>query len=275
MDKWQRYAGGGALAFALLVGATGQASAVVVDVWDYTLDNAFTEFAPAGVVGLNDNPTLGAPTRIEWPESFGGTRSALEVQGADTDPGRQSGEVTTNGPAAPGPDLVHFNFPIPTEFESEFLTSGTLTARAVLTPQQPPIGGETGPIETFFEFAFNETPNRSGECVPDAQSVCDDFFALVAVGPTSETFTFDGETYTLLFGSTQLTPQSAETCALVGQAAGCLGFLTQENQTNVFETFISVTREGPGPSPVPEPGMLVLLGTGLLALGIIRRRQAS
>src|SRR5690606_24698002 len=103
MDRWTKLAGGGALALTLLVGVTGQASAVIIDEWNFSTDNAFTEFDPDTVVGSSPNPVLGGATRIEWPVSFGSpNRSALEVEPASL--GVFDGTVVTNGSAAEGPD---------------------------------------------------------------------------------------------------------------------------------------------------------------------------
>jgi hypothetical protein len=266
---WKLVAGGGLGVAVVLATSGGAAAAPIVNSWSYTLNNAFFDFQPGSVIGSGANPEVGGSTRIEWPAAFDGATSALEVEHDAM--GVVGGTVTTNGGLAAGPDLLHINNPVPSSMEQDFLVSGRLSVQATLTPLDPAAEGSAGPFETFFDFTFKETENE-GPCGFASETTCDDIFLLVGTGESTQTFDFLGETYTLTFGSERLATLSDEQCAEVGQAPGCIGFLTQENGTTVFDTFISVT--GPeAPVAVSEPGTVALLGAGLVALGFVGRRR--
>jgi len=137
-----------------------------------------------------------------------------------------------------GATLTHFNFPIPTSLESEFLTSGRLSVTASLTANSPSVPGDPIELSIVFDFLFIETPNVS-DCGFSSESSCDDLFTLVNAGARIQDFTFSGENYELEFGSDELAALDAETCALVGLDAGCNGFLTTEEGITNFSTFIA------------------------------------
>ena len=65
-----------------------------------------------------------------------------------------------------------------------------------------------------------------------------------------------------------IAPLSDAACAAAGAAAGCTGFVTAENKATTAELGLSITQR------VPEPGVLALLGLGLLGAGALRRRAA-
>lgn len=264
MKKWQKFAGG-ALAFTLLIGVTGQAAAgPVVNTWSYEINNGFSSFEPVpGVVGLDPNAALGTPTRLEWPLS-GSDRSSLLVDST------QSGfDLATNGANVAGATLTHNNLPIATRFSNEFLRSGRLSVQIDLASADPNVG-ESITLDTFFDFAFLETEN-TGPCGFGSSSTCDDIFVLTGSGDLSQDFTYDGHTYTLVFGSEQLSTLDPAACQQLGLGASCVGFLTPENASTDFRTFVQII--GPSSVPVPEPGILALIGTGLIILGAVQRRR--
>ena len=59
-------------------------------------------------------------------------------------------------------------------------------------------------------------------------------------------------------------------CAAAGQANGCIGFSTPEGQSTTLAFGSTISTE---PLQVPEPGMLALLGLGMMGLFVWRRRQ--
>jgi hypothetical protein len=67
---------------------------------------------------------------------------------------------------------------------------------------------------------------------------------------------------------TQLQVLSNGQCAAAEAANGCVGMLTKESLTNRTALQFAVVS-------VPEPGMLVLFGTGLLGLAGLRRRKSA
>ena len=67
-----------------------------------------------------------------------------------------------------------------------------------------------------------------------------------------------------------LTPVGDEGCALVGQAPGCLGFITPEDGISQLDVSFNITTKN---TNVPEPGMLALLGLGLAGLGFSQARR--
>lgn len=278
MFKFSKIMGGTAVALTLLAGAT-QASAALVTEWGYTIESGFSAFAPAapdqlsapndttnnGVVGSDPNAGIGGlPTTLSWGlGANGGDPSSLVVTPTVSSPPN----LFTNGPAAVGATITHNNNII--SEDSEALASATLASTLLLTPINP-AGAPIGPIPVFFFIAFDETPN-AGPCAPGTGDPdCADIFVLQNPGALSFDFVLDEFIYTVELNAAGLGPLSDGACASAGEPNGCIGFLTDEGESNDLTTSFTITARG-----VSEPGTLALLGLGLLGLGIARRRKAA
>ncbi len=280
MSKFSRILSGTAVALTLMAGAT-QASAALITEWGYEVQAGFSAFAPAapdqnaapniatnnGVVGSSPNASFGnLPTVLSWGEGSNGPSQLFVTPTVVPGP-----SLFTNGAGVAGAMLTHANNAVSSQ--SATLQNATLSTTLLLTPINP-IGPAIGPVPTIFNIVFSETLNGGiggGQCTPGTGGTpCADIFVLQDPGVLSFDFILDGFEYVVALTAAGLGPLSDEACAAAGEAAGCIGFITEEGLDNELQTSFTITAR-----PVAEPGTLALLGLGLVGLGIARRRKAA
>lgn len=257
------------LLFGLTSAVTAQAGPVITD-WNYSLSAVWTAFAPAApaVTLSGDGKTL----------SWGGGTAKSSLVITDPADGIVKTQITGDSPqpgtTAAGVTLTHNNFVI----NPPSLTAATLAVTLVLDAALPLDGDLSGPgglPSLVYEITFAETPNET-PCAAASPpgNPCNDIF-VQKTGFLNQVLPWDGNDYFInIFPTTGglLSTLTDAECTAAGAASGCFGFTTIEGQSNelAFGFTISSQRFG---QEVPEPGILALLGIGLAAGALVRRRQ--
>ena len=243
----------------------------VVTNWNYSLNSLFSAATAGGVSGVGTSA-------LSWGNGPSGPSSLVignnNIVNAPVTTFIGAGLIP---PAfwAPGNSITHNNFPI----FGQTLQTATLTAKlslAALLPVANPGPGALPPLNV--NIGFLETPNSSTCTVVSSPTPCNDIFVLVG-GLLNQVFSFDVDgsgsvNYFLnVFPSTGgvLSMLPAAECIAVGQAAGCIGFTTPENQSTTLGFSFTISTQ---PFTIPEPGSLALVALGMIgAAGLMRRRK--
>ena len=192
------------------------------------------------------------------------------------------GLLTSPAEIGKGISFTHWNNPIDSVVKK--LTGATITDTLTLTPNVPAVGpGQNGPT-LVFNFQFRETENfpASGICADGTLSSlypkgCPDLFGFMNTSTINQEIDYDGNKY---FASVLTLDQfgnptfgigtlSNGACAALGLSPGCFGFRTDEGvaTTERFGVFVST-------APIPEPGMLALLGLAFACFGVVRTARS-
>lgn len=264
-----------ATSLALGLFAATSAQAAPVTTWGYSVNTQW--IAPTTFTGPGGTQIVSA-NEISWGGDNnggdagvgnlivgGGERSGVLV--ANTAPA--NAQVTTNGGVSPTARFSHINNPISASF-------GTLLTATVQTTLTLQALNPSGPVlnlpQLVFNINFAETSNN-GNCVVGATSNCDDVF-VITFGALNNSFNYDGLDYFVSIVNTSgpLNPLHPTACAAADAATPCLGFLTREGERTDVDFGILISAR---PVQIPEPGILGLLGLGMLGLFLSRRRTAA
>ncbi len=259
---------------AALMMASAPASAIVIT-WDYEVDSIFTAATYGGSGG---SPTTPPATALYWgtPSNPGNLQSSLVVGNNPA-----TGKVDTYPGLIPpqsapylglSTSLTHNNNII--QGGSSSLLTATLTNTVTLTPFNPSQSSLPDQIVPF-SIAFTETPNAT-PCAANSPTPCNDIFVLTG-GLLNFDFDYDDGTglskyFVNIFPVTGgvLSVLTNAECAAANQGSGCFGFTTPEGQSTTLRFGFTISTQ---PLQVPEPGMLALLGLGIMGLFAWRRRQ--
>ena len=223
------------------------------------------------------NPAAGLATTLSWgtaATASGKSKFRISDTGGVNTTGKITGTVITDGAFVEDASLFHNNFKI---FTGSGLTGTTIRGSLLLDALVPATGDVFGPLTGLFNLVFKETNNNGegslgGLCADGSAKPCPDIFVLTNPGTLGPQVlgTIMGFEYTLNLAIAGLTPVGNQGCALVGQLAGCLGFITPEDGISQLDVSFNITTKN---TNVPEPGMLALLGLGLAGLGFSQARR--
>lgn len=260
-----------AIGSALLM-VSAPASAIVTS-WDYSVSSLFTAATYSGTGGT----TATLPTAsLTWgiPTTAKG-QSSLDVGNSPA-----TGSIDTylgSSPPATSPylafstSLTHHNNTI--SGGSKSLTSAVLTNWVTLDPLVPDNAAMPDMIVPF-SISFTETTNAA-PCAATSRTPCNDIFVLKG-GFLNQSFDYDDgsglSTYFVNIFPTSggvLSVLQDTACRAAGEAAGCFGFTTPEGDSTTLAFGFTISTKK---LDVPEPGVLALMGIGLLGLFSLRRR---
>jgi hypothetical protein len=270
------------MAFGIAALAASSANAGIVTTWAVDVSAVFL---PGSIVA---DPAGGSITvsngdkTLRWGSSTGQGQSGLDILDSPANTVVDTGVGVVLPPVA-NVTVQHTNRPITGTSLDKVTLASTLTLTAL-----DPAGNAGNPVTISFLIDFEETNNGASPCADGGANGsgvningCGDIFVL---DKNSLNFPFfydtgDGvnQQYFISFVevTSGLNPLSPAACfAATGSSDPCLGFVTPENAVTPFQFGSLITTQRVSPDPIPVPGVLGLMGLGLVMLAGARRRKA-
>jgi len=269
------------LAFLLAAFAAGSANAEIVTQWQVTVDSTFD---PNSIVDSNgqtpgDVVLSNGDRLLEWGDTL---QSSLEITNSPVDTIVDTSISPDLLPAVGNVYVTHTNEPITGTTLDQVSLVNQITLQSLVPP-----GGTQDPVTLTFMIDFQETVNSDDPCAdgfPNGEGAningCGDIF-VISADALNYSFTYDTgdgiqQEYFISFVELTggLTALSSEAClAATGSSDPCLGFVTPESATTSFQFGAIISTEPVAIDPIPAPGVLSLMGLGLVTLATLRRRR--